>query len=107
MTLRRSDWDGNVLTTTQANSSWIKANHEALEQGLPAPGRCWRWSDTDLSHSTLCNLRNRELIKQCNDGREGWKTTKKCWHALERYGDANKDDRGVIVGQESLTRYIK
>lgn len=54
----------------------------------------------------LCELRNRSLIEQC-DMRDGWQTTKRCWQALERYGNATEDERGEIVGQETIEQYVE
>lgn len=89
---------------TQANARWMQSHHQVLDAHLPAPGPVWKWSDTRLSRSTLCDLKVRGLIEQRGDG---WVTTKRCWRALERYGDVAEDERGEIVGQQQLEAYVE
>ncbi|QRV16305.1 hypothetical protein JMJ58_05280 [Haloterrigena salifodinae] len=97
-----ADRGGQQLT--YPNACWMRANHQMLDAHLPEPGATWRWSDTGLSRSILCDLRNRGLIEKC-DGE--WWTTRRCWRALERYGDADEDERGEIVGQQTLDAYVE
>lgn len=97
-----ADRGGQQLT--HANACWMRSHHQVLDAHLPEPGATWQWSDTDLSRSILCDLRNRGLIDQREDG---WVTTQRCWRALERYGDADEDERGEIVGQQTLDAYVE
>jgi len=89
---------------THANACWMRANHQVLDAHLPAPGPVWKWSDTGLSRSLLCDLRNRGLIEQREDG---WQTPRRAWRALERYGDVAEDERGEIVGQQQIEQYVE
>lgn len=89
---------------SHANACWVSSHAAVLEEHLPAPGKTWKWSDTGLSRGILCDLRNRGLIEQHEDG---WRTTRRAWRALERYGsDTSEDDGEKIVGQQDLNRYI-
>lgn len=97
---------GGEQKLKSANARWMRANRQTLDDSLPAPGRCWKWSDTTLSRSMLCHLRNRCLIKPC-DELDGWQTTKRCWQALRRYGNSDEDARGEIVGQETIEQYVE
>ncbi len=97
-----ADRGGQQLT--QPNACWMRSHHQVLDAHLPEPGATWRWSDTGLSRSVLCDLRNRGLIAK-SDGE--WETTRRAWDALERYGGADEDERGEIVGQQALDAYVE
>lgn len=96
-----SSREGQQLT--HANACWMSSHAAVLDDHLPRPGHTWRWGDTGLSRSILCDLRNRSLIEQREDG---WETTQRAWRALERY-TASQDDRDEAVSQQELEAYVE
>lgn len=69
------------------------SNAHLLVDDIPLPGGAWSWSDTNLTRSQLCRLRNMGLIVHV--GRKKWKTTERCVKAIADYGCYNLDDVGV------------
>ena len=85
-----------------SSSRWIVAHSTELVRHIPHPACRWTWSETNLSQSTLCQLRNRNLIKR--DG-ECWKTPKRTIDQIALYSDTDADQIGETVGSVQLDFY--
>lgn len=86
-------------STTLGKSAQMRIAHAWSEicEHLPFLGCMWRWGETDLSHKTLCRLKNKRLIERAPDG-DRWVTTRKLWlYVIETAGD--DEDVGDWVGE--------
>lgn len=87
-------------TLDKASAIWLSRHRDELVAHLPAPGRTWRWGETELSHAYLSQLKDRELIIRVNDE---WRTTRQLWEALIQSIDAERQETvGVEIGQEQI-----
>lgn len=88
-------------TLDKASAIWLSRHRDELAAHLPAPGRTWRWGETELSHAYLSQLKDRELIVRVNDE---WRTTRQLWEALIQSIDVESQETvGVEIGQEPIS----